>query len=144
MKSSSTLKILYHYTCQYNLSAILKSRYLSLTESNFSFEKAGLYPVVWLTDLPVPDNMGLLFDTNIPDDLNKTHIRFTIKKKPYMKKWEEWSNFKGIDKRQKQFIISSASAEDTYKSWYISEQIIPINDVVIIENIVTGEVFYTK
>jgi len=144
MKSSSTLKILYHYTCQYHLPAILKSRYLSLTESNFSFEKAGLYPVVWLTDLPMPDNMGLLFDTNIPDNLNKTHIRVTIKKKPYMKKWDEWSDLKGMDKQQKQFIITSASAEDTYKSWYISEQIIPINDVMIIENIVTGEVYYTK
>ena len=144
MKTINTQKILYHYTCQYNLPAILKSRYLSLTESNFSFEKAGLYPVVWLTDLPTPDNMGLLFDTNIPDDLNKTHIRFTINKKSYMKKWDEWSDLKGMDKSQKQFLIGSAGAENTYKSWYVSEQIIPINDVIIIENIVTGKIYYKK
>jgi hypothetical protein len=144
MKSNRTQEVLYHFTCQYNLSAILQKRYLTLSESNFSFEKAGLYPVVWLTDLPAPDNMGLLFDKNIPDDLNKTHIRVTIKKKSYMKKWDEWSDLKGMDKNQKQFLIGSAGAEDTYKSWYVSEQIIPINDVMIIENIVTGKIYYKK
>jgi len=81
MKSNRTQEVLYHFTCQYNLSAILHKRYLSLSDSNFSFEKVELYPVVWLTNLLTPDNMGLLFDMNIPADLNKTHIRFTIKKK---------------------------------------------------------------
>jgi hypothetical protein len=74
-------KVLYHFTSLYNLQAIIKTRYLTLTDINFSFEKAGMYPVVWLTDSPIPENMGLLFDADMPDDLNKTHIRFTIRKK---------------------------------------------------------------
>jgi len=136
--------ILYHYTCPYLLPAILKAGYLTLTESNFSFEKAGMFPVVWLTSSPSPENMGLLFDSNMPDDFNKTHIRFTIQIKPYMKQWDEWCDSKGIDLQQKQAIISSASAEDTYESWFVSEQIIPINDVLAIENIATDELLYSK
>lgn len=137
-------EVLYHFTCSYALSSIMKSRFLTLTESNFSFEKAGMFPVVWLTDSPEPDNMGLLFDPGMPDDLNKTHIRFTIRKKRFMQRWDEWSDSKGMDKLQKQYLISSASAEDTYMSWYVSEQIIPINDVITIENIATGNVLYIK
>jgi len=89
-------EFIYHFTCPYLLPSILKSGYLTLTDSNFSFERAGMFPVVWLTDLPKPDNMGLLFDSNMPDDLNKTHIRFTIRKRPYMKRWDEWSVSKGM------------------------------------------------
>lgn len=136
--------VLYHYTCKYHLPSIAKTRYLSLTESNFTFKQAGMFPVVWLTDSPTPDNMGLLFDANMPDDLNKTYIRFTIRKKEYMKQWDKWSDSKGMDKEQKQNLIASASAEKAYKSWYVSERIIPIKDVLKIENIVTGETLYAQ
>ena len=56
--------------------------------------------------------------------------------------WDEWSDTNGMEHWQKQVLISSAFAEDTYKSWYISEQIIPINDISKIENLKTGEVYY--
>jgi len=118
----------------------MESGYLNLTASNFSFEQKK-HPVVWLTDLPTPDNHGLLIDKNIPDDLNKTHIRFTIRNRPFIKQWDAWSDAKGMDKQQKQFMITSASAEDTYKSWYVSEQIIQIaKDVVCVENLATGQI----
>ena len=133
-------KVLYHFTCSYLLNAIMESGYLNLTASNFSFEQKK-HPVVWLTDLPTPDNHGLLIDKNIPDDLNKTHIRFTIRNRPFIKQWDAWSDAKGMDKQQKQFMITSASAEDTYKSWYVSEQIIQIaKDVVCVENLATGQI----
>jgi hypothetical protein len=45
-----------------------------------------MFPVVWLTDSPTPDNYSLLFDDNMPDDRGKTHIRFTIRKMPYIKR----------------------------------------------------------
>ena len=136
--------VLYHYTCPYLLPAILKSGYLMLTESNFSFEKAGLFPVVWLTDSPTPDNMGLLFDAAMPDDLNKTHIRFTLRKRPYLRRWDEWSDANGMDSQQKQILIATASAENTYKSWHISEQAIPLSDMLAIENMQRGEILYPK
>jgi len=132
-------EVYYHFTCSYLLPAIMQSGFLNLTASNFSFEQK-LYPVVWLTNLPTPDNHGLLFDCNIPDDLNKTHIRFSIRKRPYIKHWDAWSDEKGMDKQLKQTLIHSASAEDTYQSWYISEQIVPITkDVICIENLATGQ-----
>ena len=133
-------KVFYHFTCSYLLNAIMQSGYINLTASNFSFEQIK-YPVVWLTDLPTPDNHGLLIDKNIPDDLNKTHIRFTIRNRPFIKQWDAWSDAKGMDKQLKQFMITSASAEDTYKSWYVSEQIIQIaKDVICVENLATGQI----
>lgn len=136
--------VLYHYTCPYLLPFILKSGYLTLTESNFSFEKIGMFPVVWLTDSPTPDNMGLLFDAGMPDDLNKTHIRLTLRKKSYMKRWDEWSDANGMDREQKQILISAASAENTCKSWYVSEQAIPLDDVLAIEHMKTGKTLCQK
>ena len=133
--------VFYHYTCSYLLSAIIKSGFINLSESNFTFEQRGTFSVVWLTASPTPENNGLLFDDNMPDDLNKTHIRFTIRKRPYIKNWDDWSLAKGMDEQQKQLLISSASAEDTYKNWYISEQPIPIRtDVICVENLVTGQI----
>ena len=136
--------ILYHFTCEYLLRGILKKRCLTTTRSNFSFESPDAYPVVWLTSSQTPENMGLLFDNNMPDDLNKTHIRISIRKKSYMKLWDEWVDEKGIDKQMKQVLIASASAEDTYKTWYVSQSIIPINDILVIENIKTGKIYYEK
>lgn len=136
-----SVDVYYHYTCRYLLPTIIKSGFLALTESNFSFEEMGLFPVVWLTDSPTPDNHGLLFADNMPDDLNKTHIRFTIRKQPYIKQWDEWSDAMGMDKNQKQLLIHTAAAENNYKSWYISEQPIPIaNDIICVENLVTGQI----
>ena len=59
-----------------------------------------------------------------------------------MKQWDEWSNAKGMDKGIKQVLIDTATAEVTYKSWYVSEQPVPMSDVLVVENIKTGEVFY--
>lgn len=136
--------VLYHFTCEDNLPDIGKSKCLKLTTSNFCLSNLNLHPVVWLTDSPTPEGMGLLFDPNIPDDLNKTRIRFTIKKQPYMKQWDAWSKAKGMDENMKQILIETASAQETYKTWYISEQIIPLEDWLSAKNMATGEVFWKK
>jgi hypothetical protein len=107
-------------------------------------DKLGLFPVVWLTDSPNPDNMGLLFQDDMPNYLNKTHVRFTLRKKPYMRRWLEWGDEKGIDEITKQALITTASAEETHKTWYVSEQIIPNTEVLLVENLKTGEVYYRK
>ena len=135
--------VVYHYTCSYLLPTIIRSGFLTLTDSNFSFKQVDLYPVVWLTSSKTPDNHGILFDPQMPDDLNKTHIRFTIRKRPYIMQWDKWSDDKGMDKELKQTLIKSALAEDTYQQWYISEQPISLaTDVVCFENLMTGQVCY--
>jgi hypothetical protein len=133
-------KVFYHYTCSYLLSSIIKSGFLTLTVSNFDLGKMDLYPVVWLTTSKSPDHHGLLFDPQMPDDLNKTHIRFTIRKRPYIQQWDKWSDGKGMDKTLKQVLIQSALAQGTYQDWYISEQPIPLaTDVICVENLVTRQ-----
>ena len=133
---------IYHFTCRFHLLSILAERRLSLTTSNFSLDNLSLYPVVWLTDSPTPDNMGLLFDKNIPPELNKTHIRLALFKEPYMKHWDEWSESKSMDKAAKQILISTANAKETYKTWYVSEREIPLGDVMFIEDMTTGNLLW--
>ena len=133
---------LYHFTCRFHLTTILAERRISLTTSNFNLEDLSLYPVVWLTSSPMPDNMGLLFDKNIPDEFNKTHIRIAMFKESYMKQWDEWSKNKGMDKATKQILIDSANAQDTYATWYISEREIPLDDVMFIEDMTTGNLLW--
>ena len=143
-KDPAEPKELYHFTCTAFLDEIFDSRYLKLSTSNLRLDKLELFPVVWLTDSPNPDNMGLLFQDDIPDCFNKTHVRFTLRKKPYMKRWLEWSEEKDIDEVTKQALITSASAKETHKTWYVSEQIIPINDILLVENLKTSEIYYRK
>jgi len=131
--------MLYHYTCQFWLPFIFQTGGL-IPSSDLD----KLPPLVWLTDSPTPDNMGLLFDANMPAHLNKTHIRITVRKMEYMRLWEEWSDDRGIDRELKQAMIVSANAEETYKTWYVSERAIPIGDVLLIENLVTGKVLYKR
>jgi len=88
--------------------------------------------------------MGLLFRDDMPDYLNKTYVRFTIRKKPSMRNWLEWSIEKGMDEDLRQVIIATALAEETHKTWYVAEGVIPINDILVIENLKTGEVYYCK
>jgi epoxyqueuosine reductase QueG len=143
-KAPSEPKALYHFTCSAFLNEIFVSRYLKLSTSNLRLDKLDMFPVVWLTDSPNPENMGLLFQDDMPDFLNKTLVRFTLRKKPYMKQWIEWSEEKGIDESTKQVLIATASAKETYNTWYVSEQIIPFNDVMLVENLKTNEVYYRK
>lgn len=143
-KGSSGPKVLYHFTCMAFVSEILNTRYLKPSYSNLRADNLSLHPVVWLTASPTPNNMGLLFDSNIPDCFNKTFVRVTVRKKPTMKRWLEWSAEKGIDEVMKQALIATAAAEETHKTWYVAEGVIPINDVLVIENLKTKEVYYTK
>jgi len=131
-------EIIYHFTSPLGLSAILRSRYITLTESNLNIRE-GNCGVVWLTSSPDVKNHGLKFDENIPAELDKTSIRISLPNRPSFKHWDEWSDRKGIASDYKEALISSANAEETYKTWYISESEIPIDDFLKIENITTGE-----
>ena len=140
MKTSNTPKpeILYHFTSPLGLSAILKSKCIALTESNLNI-RDGNCGVVWLTSSPDPVNHGLKFDHTTPAEYDKTGIRISLPYKPIFKHWDEWSDKKGMDKEFKASLIASAHAEETYKTWYISERVVLLSDFLKVENIVTGE-----
>lgn len=141
-KKSVLPKVLYHFTSLYNLNKILPEKWIMTTESNFAFSKSANPHVVWMTDMPMPDNHGLLFDDNMPDELNKTFYRISIRWKKHFRRWDEWSKEKEMDFDIKRMLIESAGAQNTYKSWYISESNIPINDWLTIEDTRTGKVLF--
>ena len=76
------------------------------------------------------------------DELNKTFYRISIRWNNHFKLWDKWSAETGIKPETKQAIIETAEAHETYKSWYISEHNIPINDWVTIEDVRTGRVLF--
>lgn len=110
-------KVLYHFTSLFHLNRILTSKWITTTESNLTFSQSVSPRVVWMTDMSTPANHGLLFQDNMPVDLNKTFYRISIRWKKHFRLWDEWSDEKGIDPEIKRDIIESAGAQDTYKSW---------------------------
>lgn len=131
-------EVIYHFTCEFNLARILQAGYLAAGGANFCLGKP-MPPVVWLTTSPTSENMGVSFGKSKRDEFDKTQVRLTIMKKPYMKNWVEWCAETGREQEEKDLLIYTASAEETHKTWYISEQDIPFADIVKIENMATGK-----
>lgn len=135
-------EVLYHFTSLFHLNRILTSKWITTTESNLTFSQSVSHRVVWMTDLSTPNNHGLLFQDAMPDELNKTFYRISIRWNNHFCPWDKWSEEKGIKPETKQAIIETAGAYDTYKSWYVSERNIPINDWVTVEDVRTGKVLF--
>lgn len=112
------------------------------TESNLTLSQSDSTRVVWMTNLSTPNNHGLLFQDTMPDELNKTFYRISIRWNNHFKLWDKWSTETGIKPEIKRAIIETAGAQETYKSWYISENNIPINDWLTIEDVRTGKVLF--
>ena len=148
------IDVIYHFTSKHHLPMILKDGFLKLTESQLrqptqeeiqkikqgvvsSLDKdAGeLYkPVVWLTNNGSPSNMGL--DGSAFD---KKEIRLTLIMREHYQLWTAWSKKNRANEKWSEGLKHGKDSD----SWYISERIIPLtgDEVIRIENIVTGEVF---
>ncbi len=140
--SSTHPEVLYHFTSLFHLNRILTSRWIMKTESNLTVSEFVSPRVVWMTDLSTSNNHGLIFQDTMPDELNKTFYRISIRWNNHFRLWDKWSEEKDITPETKRVIIETAGAQDTYKSWYISEHNIPINDWVTIEDVRTGKVLF--
>jgi hypothetical protein len=141
-KNMDNPKMLYHFTSRYHLPFILQSGYLDITESNYSFTKAGLYPVVWLTEDYEIDEVknGLSFGE--AGEVSKAEIRFSIPMQPHFERWSTWSRY---TRKMKQIdwmtLVTSIGAGETHRQWWVSEKTIPLSEVAKIENTKTGEIF---
>lgn len=136
--------VLYHYTCVEHLKAIVSSGYLKLTSSEIlmpdgtietELRNKTFHPVVWLTDLASAENMGL-----VGSEYDKKAVRFTIRKRSYMKKWSEWEPQKEMKSKWKEAFVYNKN----WESWHISEQIIPFEDILKVENILDGTVYFEQ
>jgi len=74
----------------------------------------------------------------IPNE--KAQLRITVKPNDSVEWWMKWQRGNHMKKNWfKQF----TKGKDYY-SWYVSETDIPVSDILIVEDIVTGEVVYFK
>lgn len=140
-----TPKVLYHYTSAYHLPCIIASERINTTTSDLLKPKRLIVvngriidpetdwykPVVWLTDSLNPDNMGL-----DGSSVNKKQIRLTIPMQPHFKKWGPWATQNNMDSQWRKAITHNKN----WKSWYVSEIPISLDDVIEIRDLESGTV----
>lgn len=138
---------LYHYTCKEYVESILEEG-LRLTISNLLkpvnmrvvngclvSDTDGYKPVVWFSDSISPEKNGL-----DGSRFNKKEIRVTVEKTDEYKYWDLWSKRYYMDKRWKAALTDGYH----YKSWFVIERPVSVDEIVKIENTITGEVLYEK
>lgn len=129
---------------------IKESGYLKLTPSNLLKPKNpkmvkqedGTYvcadetdsykPVVWFTNSPSPEGHGI-------DDV-KTEIQIAIQFNKTKHLW--WVDWKDKNRMNKKWFKDLTSHGERYGSWYVCEEIVPLEDVIYVKNLVTGEILY--
>lgn len=147
---------LYHYTSRYQAEQIIESGYLKLTPSNLIKpvdlkiikREDGIYdavsaisdpvkPVVWLTDSLDATGHGLE-NPKAPDI--KKRIRITVPMKESYKWWVTWAERNRMNKKW----FKALTCGKRYGTWYVSEEAIMLDDVLLIEDLVTGDVLWDK
>lgn len=145
--SNKNVKVLYHYTSRIQAELIMKKGYLKLTPSNLikptdpklirdedgvlswvSEISDAVKPVVWLTDSKDPSVHGL--------DKLKEDVRITVPMKDSYKWWVTWAERNRMNKKWFRDLTKGLK----YGSWYVSEEIISLEDVLLIEDLKTGEI----
>lgn len=128
-------KTLYHFTSYEHLEKIVSSGKLKLTPSNLlapknlelvdgalvDRETDGYHPVVWMTDSDTPEALGL-----DGSSVDKERVRLTIRKRPWHKPWGKWATAHNMDKAHRRKFTQGFK----WKSWYVSELEIPLEDVI--------------
>lgn len=147
-------KNLYHYTSRLQAERIIKAGYLWLTPSDLikpvdltiTKNEDGTWgtkseisdrvkPVVWLTDSLNPNNIGL----EGPDEfkvIDKKRIRITVMPNEEYSWWVTWAQKNRMNKKW----FKAYTRNNRYGTWYISEKEIYMKDVLLIEDMVTGEI----
>lgn len=147
---------LYHYTSRYQAEQIIESGYLKLTPSNLikpvdlkkvrredgiydfvSEISDGVKPVVWLTDSLDASGHGL---ENLKNPDVKKRIRITVSMKESYKWWVTWAERNRMNKKW----FKDFTRGKRYGTWYVSEEPIMLDDVLLIEDMVTGDVLWDK
>ena len=122
---------LYHFTTRLHLSAITKSGFLKVTESNVGSGSPLMPPtgqhvgpdVVWLTSSVSGDGCGL--DGGLSD---KTELRFVVEV-PDAVRWVDWAPAAQMHPRWRRAL----SRGQDVSSWYVVERPIPMSEWVSIE-----------
>ena len=136
---------LYHYTCKECVESILDEG-LRVSPSNLLppvnmrivngsvvSDTDWYKPVVWLTDSDSPEKNGL-----DGSSFNKKEIRISVEKTDEYKFWNIWANQNHMDKSWKKALTKGYN----YLSWFVIERPVRVQEIVKVENIVTGEILY--
>ena len=117
--------VLYHYTSEIHLPAILRSGHLRLTDSNIGFDGSGP-KVVWLTTTTDPGGNGL------DGGFDKGAVRLTIDASGLpVHHWPTWSFEQGIEGFWYDALDSAGGGGS--ENWWVCTREIPLDRVLTIE-----------
>lgn len=135
-----TPRTLFHYTNLAHLPEIFASGKLKLTNSNlvrpvngriennsFVSDSDNYRPVVWLTDSISPLGHGI-DQPGIMEERDKTRIRIEVAVTPelHIRKWMDWADENSMDPEWR----AALTNRKAYKTWYVTEEEIPLSAVV--------------
>jgi hypothetical protein len=114
---------LYHYTTVLHLPSILRTGWLTTTESNLSLTVEHAGPdVVWLTKTETGHGNGLL------GAVDKMAVRFTVNPDPaHTHWWPIWSRAQGITREIYNALEKTSGGSAA--NWWVSTRPIPLSAV---------------
>jgi len=124
---------LYHYTNEDLLGYLLLEKRIS--ENILTNSRIKSNPFVWLTTSPTTEGLGLKMGGK-----NSPVIKITVKGQNHYERWKTWYVRNGIEKDE---IIDLEHGRNP-DTWFISEKEVSPSDIIKIENIKTGIVYYTQ
>ena len=146
--------LLYHHTCQLHLRSIMKDQNITRTESNVALgapDETSLQhvgpDVVWLTSQPTVKNEGwnrFVFSADgdrrqkPPAHWQKGRIRVSVSVN-YAHRWRQWAKKQGSTPETIKVLHDTGG--DSYH-WWVSEQDIPIEHWVRIDDTSTMKCLY--
>ncbi|WP_139241079.1 hypothetical protein [Anaerocolumna jejuensis] len=148
---------LYHFTAndKNHIGRIMQTGYLKLTPSSllkptkwwnemrngvktFCTDTDDYKSVVWMTNKKNAEGLGIDSGMSPAYVDAKKEICITIRMKDTFKWWNQWADENRMNKSWRKAFTSGMS----YGSWYVSEEPIYMEDIVLIENMRTGEILF--
>lgn len=156
-ESSEKEQVMYHFTAndENHICKIMQTGYLKLTPSSllkptkwwnetrdgvrtFCTDVDDYKPVVWMTNKKNAEGLGIDENMGTGYEDAKKEICITIRMKDAFKWWNQWADENRMNKSWRKAFTRGMS----YGSWYVSEEPIYTEDIVLIENVRTGEILY--
>ena len=148
---------LYHFTANADthIGRILQTGYLKLTRSSlqrpqkqwveirngvktYCSDVDDYKPCVWMTNKKSGEGLGIDIGMSPAYVDAKKEICITIRMKDTFKWWNQWADENRMNKSWRKTFTTGLN----YGSWYISEEPILMEDIVLIENMRTDEILF--
>jgi hypothetical protein len=143
MAGANHLRLLYHFTSESNLRAIVDSGQIVVSGGPTGHEAAASsVRVVWLTDDADPgsgNDHGLGHPADQDPELDKRAVRFTVAVSD-AQHWAEWARRRRVTRRALRRIDDAGGGLS--ERWWVVPRAIASSEWTFVENLRTGELIW--